>query len=315
MFDALRKKKILLTGGTGFIGRAVVNLLLEHEITPVVFSRQTEIPASWREKVRFVKINLLAEADFSAHLKREQPDVIFHFAGTRGGDSAKNELCRQLNFEASARLLDAAARIGCERLILLGSADEYGHQPCPQREDLTPQPVSPYAVSKARATLYALEKFYEANLQAIVLRVFSAYGVGQPKEMFVAEAIDCAVSGKAFRMTTGTQRRDFIFVDDVVEAILRAAIVANIGGKIINVGSGTAIALRDAARLIWQISEADEKLLNIGARPAGSGETHDTWADISRARELLDWQPRFSLEDGLRQIIERRKQFVFEKLV
>jgi dTDP-L-rhamnose 4-epimerase len=120
--------------------------------------------------------------------------------------------------------------------------------------------------------------------------------------MFVSEAIDCAVRGLPFRMTEGRQKRDLIYVDDAISAFIAAAESPSVDGQIINIGSGEAHALRDVAQLIWQLSGTDAPLM-IGARSAGATELHDTWADIERAQEMINWAPQVSLEDGLTQMI------------
>jgi nucleoside-diphosphate-sugar epimerase len=137
----------------------------------------------------------------------------------------------------------------------------------------------------------------------VILRPFSVYGPHQPGYMFVAEAIDCALSGQPFRMTHGRQKRDLVYVDDVVRALIAAARTEGLEGQAINIGSGRPLPLRDVAALILRLSESRAPLL-IGARNAPAEETHDTWADISLARRLLDWEPRVELEDGLRRTIQ-----------
>jgi UDP-glucose 4-epimerase len=311
MRNDLANKKILVTGGTGFIGRAVVRELIKGGISPTVLTRESEaerLPASWFEKVGTAKIDLLEPEAIRIWLEREKPDVVFHLAGTTGRGDAAGDLCHRLNFLATANLCDVLAKIGCERLILLGSADGYGHRAGAQSENLPSKPVSPYAISKAQATEYALGKFREENLNAVVVRVFTAYGAEQPPFMFVAEAINCALENRIFRMSAGTQQRDLIFIEDAVRALLLAAATTEIAGKIINVGSGKATPLRNVARLIWKISEADENLLKIGELTATTAQNHDTWADISLARKLLKWQPTISLEEGLRRTIEEKRE-------
>lgn len=311
MLEKLANKKILVTGGTGFIGRAVVRGLIKSGMSPIVLTRESgveRLPASWIEKVRTAKIDLLEPEAIRNWTETEKPDIVFHFAGTTGRGDATGDLCHRLNFLATAHFCDVLAKTGCERLILLGSADEYGYQSGAQSENLPAKPVSPYAISKAQATEYALGKFREENLKAVVVRLFTAYGVEQPPFMFVAEAINCALENRVFRMSAGTQQRDLIFIEDAARALLLAATTSEAAGKIINVGSGKATPLRDVARLIWKISEADENLLKIGELTATTAQNHDTWADISLARKLLKWQPTVSLEEGLRRTVEEKRE-------
>jgi nucleoside-diphosphate-sugar epimerase len=249
-------------------------------------------------------MDLLNHSKVGEWLRKERPEVIFHFAGTMGRGDETGEECEQLNFQATASLLTYAGEIDCQRIIILGSADEYGHHAGRQHEDLPQQPISHYAVSKTKSTRFALEKYRETGLPVVVLRIFSAYGAGQPAQMFVAQALDCALNGKVFEMTEGVQKRDLVFIEDAIRGVLTSAIAPQASGKIINLATGEATALRDVAKLIWKLTDADSELLKIGARTATNAENHDTWADIERAREILDWQPRVTLEDGLRRTIK-----------
>lgn len=303
----LKNKKIFVTGATGFVGYHVINELLNFEIEPLILTRaesSNKIPIAWRKKTKPVVGDLLEIEKLASILNQERPEIVFHFAGTTGRGSVENEkFCDRLNFTATVELLDLFERIGCEKFILLGSADEYGRQSGRQHEEMPPSPVSPYAVSKAKATRCALEKYMESKLPVTVLRPFSVYGERQPKQMFIAEAVDCALRGEVFEMTEGTQKRDLIFIADVVRAIFAAAGSEKPVGQIFNVGTGKATALRDVAQMIWRLTEADEKLLKIGARPSTVAETHDTWADVARARDVLGWSAEVSLTQGLEKYI------------
>jgi nucleoside-diphosphate-sugar epimerase len=188
-------------------------------------------------------------------------------------------------------------------VVLTGSADEYGGQPGPLHEELPLLPDTPYGITKVAATRLAQVMARSEGCSATVLRPFSVYGPGQPAAMFVAQAVHCAVSGETFRMTHGRQRRDLVFVSDVVQALLAAAEADEMNGEVINIGSGQAWALCDVARLIWRLCNS-EAPLEIGGRPAPEVELHDTWADITMARKRLGWEPRVDLESGLRATIE-----------
>lgn len=308
MADAPAFDKVLVTGGSGFLGQRLVRALVEMGCRPSVLTRSSgprDASESSKERISYVRLNLLEGEAVRDFLRAERPSVIFHLAGTRGFEAVESAMvaCAQMNVHATVRLLDEARRAGVGRIIIMGSADEYGNQPGPLHEGLPLRPVSAYAISKAAATNFARAMSAADDCPVVVLRPFSVYGPRQPAHMFVAEAIDCAVNGLPFRMTHGTQRRDLVYVDDVVRAIIAAALAPGIEGEVINIGSGRALPLRDVASLIWRLSESRAPLL-LGARPAPAEETHDTWADISLARRLLDWEPQVELEDGLRATIQ-----------
>lgn len=296
-------KRILVTGGAGFIGQHLVGALVAAGYAPTATTRSRSkvktLAPDCRKYVAWRELDLLDSRETRETLKVTQPEILFHLAGTRG----ETDACLKLNAAATGELLERAQQWGVERIVILGSADEYGKRAGQLGEHLEAQPVSPYAVSKAVATRHALALYETSGCPVVIVRPFTVYGPHQPPAMFVAEAIECAVTGQPFRMSAGKQRRDLVYVSDVVRALVSAASAPSVEGKIINIASGRAESLIDIARLIWQLSESSAPLL-VGERPASPEETHDTWADISLAGELLDWKPQIGIEEGLRETIE-----------
>ncbi|MBX3280502.1 MAG: NAD(P)-dependent oxidoreductase [Acidobacteria bacterium] len=296
--------RIAVTGAGGFLGRHLAHALVARGANPLLLvhsSLERELP----EGLRRVSLDLTERAAVGSVLELERPQIIFHLAGTRGiGAGALTwSRCVELNVDSTVHLLEASQRAGVERVVIIGTADEYGNQPGPLREDLPLAPASPYAVSKTVATQIAQAMHARDGCPVVILRPFTVYGPGQPANMFVSEAIGCAVHGEAFRMTEGRQRRDLIYVDDAIDAFIAAAEAPGVEGQVINVGSGEAYALRDVARMVWRLSGTDAELM-IGARAGAAAELHDTWADVTRAKELLGWSPRVGLEVGLAKMIE-----------
>ena len=309
----LQKEKILITGATGFIGHYLIERFLAEEIHPLICgNRITDETAEKlrRENLKYFHLDLLNYETAAELLNEIKPAIIIHLAGATLHDDPTGKLCYDLNFHATENLLATAAKINIRRFILIGTADEYGNQPPPQNEQMSLQPKSDYAKSKAAANAAALEMFRAGEFPAVVLRPFTAFGGGQPEKMFLMQAIRAAVSEQSFVMTEGRQKRDFIYAADVADAIFRAARYPNVEGKVINIGSGRAVALRSIARLIWEMTGAPPELLEIGKRPLPSGENHDTQANIELAAEILNWSPRTSLESGLQRMIDSVKSTI-----
>ena len=194
-----------------------------------------------------------------------------------------------------------------KKIIITGTADEYGFQMPPQSEKMSTKPVSEYALTKNKAIEHALFLFERSGLPVVILRPFTIYGIGQPSEMFISQAVECAVKMMPFEMSNGTQKRDLVFVTDFADAMIKALAAENIEGEIFNVGSGTAIPLRELAIKIWNLAGADTKLLKIGARPTAKQELHDTQADVSKIKAVLDWESKISIDEGLKIIIGNSK--------
>jgi nucleoside-diphosphate-sugar epimerase len=249
-------------------------------------------------------VDLLDGSVIEECLRHHRIQVLFHLAGVRGAADGSHQRCLETNALGSATVLVAAARANVRRIVTVGSADEYGAEPAPQSEDLPLRPTSAYGISRAAGTQMALALFRDLPCPVVILRPFTIYGPGQPPTMFLSQAVRAAVSGTAFEMSAGTQRRDFVHVADVVQALMRAAGTPGLEGNVINIGSGTSRALADVARQVWTISGSSAEL-KIGARAAAASELYDTCADIGRARELLGWFPVVEFAAGLVEMIQQ----------
>jgi nucleoside-diphosphate-sugar epimerase len=275
--------KILVTGGTGFIGRYAVERLRTNGVEPLVTSSVA---------ARSIQaLDLRDEKAARALIESYRPEIVLHLAGVTGA-STDAGLCHSVNYVGTVNLLNALAETEVSRGVLIGTAAEYGEQQPPFREDMPPRPVSPYAVSKARATEYALDAYARTGLPVTVLRVFTAYGYGQPGKMFLSQLMSHALDGtRAFKMSDGLQKRDLVYVEDVVDAIIAASTCGPASGRVINIGSGRAIALRDLAVKIWSMCGAEPNLLRTASIEKTADDAFDTEADISLAARLLGWRP------------------------
>ena len=313
MPDLSSLEPVAVTGATGFIAAHLVPQLVAAGCRPILLARswdENDHFADLRECVRWVEMDLGKSESFRSILQKEKPATLFHLAGVRGRSDDRDEAlrCDQINFHATVSLLEAAMLAGVRRIVIIGSSEEYGNQSGPLHEGLSLRPATPYGVSKAKATERALEMHTRDGCPVVVVRPFSVYGPGQPADMFVAEAADCAVRNVPFKMSQGEQKRDLIFVEDVARGLIDAARAPEAEGRVINIGSGKAHRLRDVAEGIWKMTETQGTLL-IGARFAAPEKLYDTWADITLARRLLGWEPMIDLDTGLQQTIEwARKQ-------
>ena len=305
MVDNIFGENILVTGGTGFLGRHVVGELLSLGVTPTVLTRsaQTDVFGKTKTKPNIVEFDLFDYSGLNVLFEKIRPDRIIHLAGYTHRTDECPDILGKFNYEATAKLLEAAETVKIKRIIIIGTADEYGFQNCPQVETMPAMPVSEYAVSKNKAVNYALSLHHKENLPVVVARPFTIYGFNQPAKMFVAQAVECAVRKIPFAMSNGLQKRDLLFVTDFVNAIIKLLTIEGVEGEVFNVGSGRSIALRDLAKKIWKIAGADEKLLRIGARQAGQNELHDTHSDNTKIRSWLNWEPQISLDEGLKLVV------------
>ena len=282
--------RILVTGGTGFIGRYVVGRLIAEGIRPVVTTfKKTQQENS---QIDVEVLDLTDASQVNNLINNYNPQIVLHLAGvTPGHSDPTGRIYHDVNFTGTVNLLNALKGTSASRVILLGSASEYGNQAIPFTEAMPLRPVSDYAVSKVEANRYAVEMNLASGLPVTILRVFTAYGFDQPDKMFLSQLLNHALLNRNFKMSDGEQKRDFVHVDDVSSAILVAMTAENVIGRVINLAGGRGIALKDIARHVWKICKADPELLEIGALEKARDDCFNTEADISLAAEILNWHP------------------------
>ncbi len=286
-------ERVLVTGGTGFIGRYVVDLLESDGIHPLIttFSENPKNQHQGQRDSDIVEVDLTDATKVNELIKSDRPQTVLHLAGVTGHNDPSGRIYHEINFNGTVNLLNALNKNGVDRVILLGTAAEYGDQPVPFREDMPARPVSHYAVSKAMANQFALDMYSQSGLPIVILRVFTAYGYWQPDKMFLSQLIRHGLLNRHFKMSDGLQKRDFVYVEDAAKAIKASMTAENIVGRIINIAGGQGIALRDLAQKAWNICGADTDRLEIGSLEKAGDDGFDTEADISLAEKILNWRP------------------------
>ncbi len=301
-FGFFRDRKVLVTGADGFIGQHLVQKLLEQSARVSVLSRREGKP---RLPVKKYMADLKDPFGVESCVLMADPEFIFHLAAqkTRSPKLADFENAIQENLMGSLHLFAAMKGLeGLESAVVVGTAEEYGNTSSPFREKEREAPVSSYSYSKLCITqlcqaLYALQ-----GMPLTVIRPSLAYGPGQPGDMFLPALIRSLAEDKPFAMSLGEQTRDYIYIDDLVEALLRAAQTQGLGGEIINVGSSIPLRISDLA-LKTEKMMAKKDMIRLGAISYRAGEIMDYFVDNTKARELLSWEPRVGIEEGLRRTI------------
>jgi UDP-glucuronate 4-epimerase len=228
-------------------------------------------------------------------------DAVFHLAAEPGVRSSWGQgFARYLrnNVAATQRLLEGAARRPGTRLVYASSSSVYGEsETLPTPEDATPQPLSPYGVSKLAAE--QLCQLYHANheVDAVALRYFSVYGPRQRPDMAFRRFCEAAVARSPIEIFgDGRQTRDFTYVGDIVAATRAAAVAVGVAGGVYNVGGGSRVSLTSTLELLAEIAG---RPLDVRRGDRESGDVQDTGADIARARADLAFEPATNLRTGL----------------
>jgi len=231
------------------------------------------------------------------------PDVIFNTA--RWGpyeDPTDRAGMIENNILASHTLLEASRETRYRRLVHFGSSTEYGLKDHPMREDDVLEPRSVFAATKAAATMIFQEAAVENNLPVVILRPFSVYGDWEMAGRLIPAAIKAGLEDRPLPITRPGIRRDFIYVEDVVNGALRAALAENVTGEIINLCTGVQTDNESVVETIGSILGKKVVVLP-GAYPEHVHDTSFWVGDDSKAGRLLGWTPEHTLESGLRNTV------------
>ncbi|MBO9360888.1 MAG: NAD-dependent epimerase/dehydratase family protein [Thermoflexus sp.] len=304
----LQGAPILITGGAGFIGAHLTRRLLEAGAQVHLIVRPgTDLRrlAGMMDQVSIHRGDLLDAGEVREVVTNVRPRWIFHLAARRGHPCTPEERLELLrsSLMGTAHLLEAARDAGIARFIHMGSSLEYGPYPRAIREGDPLRPITDRGVAKAVASV--LVAFYARafGLPAVILRPFSVYGPGQHPEQLIPTLLRAALTGEEVRLTAPGYRHDFVFVEDVVEACLRAAMRSVRPGESFNIGTGIQWTNEEVAAWVESITGRSLRL-RIGAHLPSPPDTSCWVADIRKAQRRLQWSPRWDLPAGLRRTLE-----------
>jgi UDP-glucose 4-epimerase len=305
--------RFLVTGGAGFLGVALANRLAHdgHQVR-VIDDLSAGDSARLDERVLFTRGDVADRPKLWTLL--QDVDCIYHLAARVlvSESILYPREYNEVNVGGTVSVMEAMRDAGVRRVVLTSSGAIYGEQAeQPVREDQTPNPQSPYAVSKLAAEYYVRTIGALWGIETVILRVFNAYGPGQNLPPFHPPVVprflhQALWGGSLVVFGGGGQTRDFVYVDDVVEALVAAATAADVDRRIINVGCGRETSINELAALVSEVAQREVQMLHS---PAESGGVSHLCADISTARRLLGYEPRIDLARGLRLTLERDPRF------
>ena len=304
MKGSLRGSRILVTGGGGFIGSHLVRrLVCEHAHVAVVSTEKDP----WRLRDVLGRVEYHAVSILARPLPRIvgafRPDVVFHLAALIPARKPSAREQRKSIVTATrllARTLEQAGTV--QRLITLGAADEYGKASCPKETSVSPA-LTAYGRAKRAASDFLESAAKKSSFSTIVLRPPICYGPAQDFGMFVPDCARAILGGKEFTVWGEDLSRDFIYVEDLVEATLCAA-TATTRKKYAayNIGSGRGVKLTRVARMLARPLGREDLILSVHARRSNH-EPRSRCLDIGKALRELDWRPSTSLETGLQKTL------------
>ena len=301
-------KRVLVTGGTGFIGANLVRRLLDegHEVHLLVR------PASrwWRledvrERLHCHQADLGSPDTLRTAVQAAAPEWVFHLAahGAYSWQTDTREIM-QTNLVGTVNLLQACEGTGLQAFVQAGTSSEYGPKDHAPSEEEALHPDSDYAVFKAAATLYGEHMARSRGLPVVTLRLYSVYGPYEEPGRLVPNLIVQGLAGKLPPLVDPHTARDFVYVEDVLDAFVRAAERSRgLAGRVYNLGTGVQSTLAEMvsiAREVLGIAAEPQ----WGSMPPRSWDTNVWVANAARARTGLAWSPRYSLREGFARTVE-----------
>jgi UDP-glucose 4-epimerase len=294
-------QKVLVTGASGFIGshlcRSLTNQGAEVYALSRAFHKDDAANPHW------MQVDLEDAASPRDLVGALHPNVVIHLASQAVGSRDLEFVLPvfRSNLVTTINLLTAAAKIGCQRIVVAGSLEE------PDQHDPQPTPSSPYAASKWASSTYARMFHALYRTPVVIARLFMTYGPGQKDiQKLVPYTVLSLLQGKPPKLSSGNRLVDWIYVEDVVEGLLAAALATDLDGCTVELGSGRLTSIRSVVEKIERLVGSDTKPI-FGALPDRAME-QTRMADTNTTYERLGWKPITSLDEGLKRTVEWYKQ-------
>lgn len=309
-------RRVLVTGASGFIGRAVAQWLNGAAAEILLTGRNSSaLEAAARalpRKCEVLPADLGEPGSFVPLLRRACPHIVFHLAGY-GVDPAERDpaLAERMNH---GLVEEVAGALAAEppgdwpglRFVHVGSAAEFGAVAGQVTEDTPTEPVNLYGRTKLAGTRAISHAVESRGLRAMTARLFTVYGPGEHSHRLLPSLLEAACSGERLHLTRGEQLRDFTYVGDVAEGLLRLGCLTGSAPALVNLCTGKLTSVRHFAKTAAEVLGIRPDRLEFGALPYRGDETPQGPADTSRFERLLGWKPETSVREGIRLTAEAR---------
>ena len=298
----MKKKSILIVGGTGFIGYHLAKRSLKKGW------QVTSISSNPPKKIRYLpKVNYIRCDITNKKLLRKSIRKPFDYVVNLGGyvDHSNKKKTFKSHYEGCKNLAEIFLKKIPLSFIQIGSSLEYGTSNSPQKENIKcnlRSIKSIYGRAKLLSSVYVMNLFKKENFPSTVLRLYLAYGPRQDVNRFLPIIIKGCIENKEFPCSNGDQLRDFVHVDDAVEAIIKSLTNKNARGQIINIGSGKPRKIKNIINYIKKVSKGGYP--QFGKIKLRKDEILKLYPNINKAKKKINWKPKISFEKGLKSTIK-----------
>lgn len=303
MVEKLKLKKILISGGTGFIGYHLAKKCLDEKL--LVFSISTSKPKKYRflNKVKYFFFDIAKQKNFK-RLKKIKFDYIVNLAGAVDHKNKKKVF--NSHFYGVKNLVKYFHSPNLEKFIQIGSSMEYGKTLSPQKETATCTPASFYGKAKLLSTNFLLNHYVKKKFPCTILRLYQIYGPRQDLNRLIPYVIINSIKNRNFDCSSGRQFRDFMYIGDCVDAIFRSLTNKDVIGKIINIGTGKSAQIKKIILKIQQAIKSGKPIFKkIALRKE---ELIQLYPNITKAKKILKWRCKVDFNKGIYKTINYYKK-------
>jgi nucleoside-diphosphate-sugar epimerase len=296
--------RALITGGTGMIGSALASRLLAQGTSVAILTRPgSPVPRldPIRDRIRLEPVVWDDAGQLAAVVRSVDPSLVFHLAGPQFSPPPPLATWLETTVGNAVRLLEALKPFPRVPLVYASTAAVYGNR-ASASESAAPEPATWLGATKAMAGTLLAASGRVTCRPVVELRLFAPYGPWERPQRLIPSVILSALAGRPIELTSGRQQRDYVYIDDIIDAFVRAASYNGPTPAVFNIGGGSGTAVREiVTRLLRELGQPE--LARFGALPDRAEEVTVMSADVSLARALLGWAPATTLDDGLRRTI------------
>jgi nucleoside-diphosphate-sugar epimerase len=301
------KETYLITGATGFVGSNLTRTLIKKHKNVHIFVRKLPFINRLSDCINNLHIHQcdLVNDNLNEIVKSINPTYVFHLAsfGTMPGEKDIQRMI-DVNLVGTVRLIKALENCSIKLFVHTGSSSEYGIRDKSMIESESLTPVNDYGITKAAASLYVYMQAKEHKFPAVIFRLFSPFGYYEHPSRFIPYVIVKAVQNLPIKLSSPGYVRDYIFIEDVISAYLKVC-DSSIEEEIFNIGSGHQKSLQNVVKNIIKITGSKSIVIwNSVKKQERQSEPKFWQADISKAKSIFGWSPKYSFEEGLEMDIK-----------
>ncbi len=299
----VKNSKILVAGGTGFIGSNLILNLISKGNDIICLSKGCN-KKNHINKVFYISHDLTKPLKDEEIKKISDVDYVINCSGYVDHSnllSGGKEIFYN-HYESLYLLSNLAIKIKAKAFIHIGSSEEYGKNNSPLDEKIRESPESPYALGKLCSTHYLQQCYKQGILNTVILRPFLVYGERQKKERFLPYLIDNCLHDREFKVTWGEQIRDYLYIKDFNNALIKALNNNDAYGEVINIASGIPRSIREVIDTVKEIIGKGKPV--FGGIDYRKGESMELYANIKKAKSILKWEPEYDFKKSLKLVID-----------